>query len=360
VFRPFTITGSEAITGISFDYNLKNPHMVHYNLAVERALPFGMGLSLAYAGSRGFNLLGSREGNPPLPSSVVNGRPVWTGTEGRLNPNIGSVDRETAAFNSWYNSLQFVVRKQVSRGLQFQSAYTWGKNIDEKGGVTGAESGGSSARGSAIYQWRQSDRGRADWDVAQSWRFNGIYHFPNGPQGFAGKLLNGWWMSGILQAQTGLPFTPSTSSPIRGTVGVPDLAPGRTKESIMKGVSPGCLGVAAGTPLGTPQRWFDPCAFTRPPQGMTGNVGRNTLDGPGVLTLDASLAKDTGLRMLGESGALQFRAEVFNVLNRANFSRPNRSVFRATGTQAVPATAGQITATDTTSRQIQFALKVLW
>ena len=93
---------------------------------------------------------------------------------------------------------------------------------------------------------------------------------------------------------------------------------------------------------------------------MTGNVGRNTLDGPGVLTLDASLAKDTGLRMLGESGALQFRAEVFNVLNRPNFSRPNRSVFRATGTQAVPATAGQITATDTTSRQIQFALKVLW
>ena len=84
------------------------------------------------------------------------------------------------------------------------------------------------------------------------------------------------------------------------------------------------------------------------------------MDGPGVLTVDMSMSKDTGLRMLGESGALQFRTEVFNILNRANFSRPNRSVFRATGTQAVPATAAQITATDTTSRQIQFALKVLW
>ena len=128
----------------------------------------------------------------------------------------------------------------------------------------------------------------------------------------------------------------------------------------MKGVSSGCPGVAAGTPLGTPQRWFDPCAFIRAPQGMIGNVGRNTLDGPGVLTVDMSLAKDTGLRVLGEGGAVQFRAEVFNILNRTNFSRPNRNVFQATGTQAVPATAGQITATDTKGREIQFALKLIW
>ena len=128
----------------------------------------------------------------------------------------------------------------------------------------------------------------------------------------------------------------------------------------MKGVSTGCPGVTAGTPIGTPRRWFDPCAFLRPPTGATGNVGRNILDGPGLLTLDMSLAKDTRFGLLGESGAVQFRAEVFNILNRANFSRPNRNVFTARGTQPVPATAAQITSTDTKGREVQFALKFIW
>src|SRR5262249_12410267 len=161
---------------------------------------------------------------------------------------------------------------QIGSGLQFQSAYTWGKLIDEKGGVTAAESGGSTAVGTPIYNWRRADRGRADWDLAHSWRFNSIYHLPrSGRQGVVGNVMNGWWMSGILQAQTGLPFTPSTASPVRGAAAIPDLAPGRTKESIMHGVSSGCPGVPAGTPLGTPTRWFDPCAFLRAPMGATGN-----------------------------------------------------------------------------------------
>jgi hypothetical protein len=106
-------------------------------------------------------------------------------------------------------------------------------------------------------------------------------------------------------------------------------------------------------------KWFDPNAFLAPANtaengGFYGNVGRDTLIGPGLATWDFSILKDTRIR---EKLNLQFRAEVFNVLNRANFNLPNAVVLTPSG---VSPTAGQITSTSTTSRQVQFGLKLLW
>ena len=108
--------------------------------------------------------------------------------------------------------------------------------------------------------------------------------------------------------------------------------------------------------LGTPTQWFNPAAFLAPPiaSGFYGNLGRDTLEGPGLATWDLSLLKDTHLR---EKLNLQFRAELFNLLNRANFNTPNAVTFTPTG---VSPTAGVITSTSTTSRQVQFGLKLLW
>jgi hypothetical protein len=108
--------------------------------------------------------------------------------------------------------------------------------------------------------------------------------------------------------------------------------------------------------LGNPQQWFDPNAFLAPPanSGFFGNLGRDTLSGPGLGTWDFSMLKDTRIH---ESLSVQFRAEIFNLLNRANFNTPNLIVFTPTG---VSGTAGAITSTSTTSRQVQFALKLLW
>ncbi len=108
--------------------------------------------------------------------------------------------------------------------------------------------------------------------------------------------------------------------------------------------------------LGKPTEWFNPAAFLAPPNssGFYGNLGRDTLIGPGLATWDLSFLKDTPIR---EGLALQFRAELFNLLNRANFNTPNAIVFTPTG---VSPTAGVITSTSTTSRQLQFGLKLLW
>ena len=164
-------------------------------------------------------------------------------------------------------------------------------------------------------------------------------------QGAADKLVSGWQMNLIVGLQGGFPFTPqlgfnrsrdgNTSAPDR-----PDMAPGRTLRGIYRG---------------TPDRWFDPAVFALPLAGTYGNAGRNILIGPGLQSFDLSLFKTTPL---SERWKLQFRAEFFNLFNRANFSFPSLIVLTTTGAPA--SSTGRITTTATTSRQVQFGLKLSW
>lgn len=198
------------------------------------------------------------------------------------------------------------------------------------------------------------DRAVADFDITHVWRMNGIYELPRFLSTTPlGGILDGWKASGLLSVTSGLPFTPSLSSN-RSRSGVggggggidrPDVLPGRTVRNIIRG---------------GPNQYFDPTAFTLPPAGFLGNAGRNMLRGPGLANLNLSLSKDTRVKGLGETGTLQFRAEFFNLLNRANFSPPNRIVFSGTGAAVPLPTAGQITSTATPARQIQFALRLLF
>ena len=358
----------------SMEYDQRNPHMLTYNFTVERQLPADMSLSLAYAGSRGFNLQNSNDGNPTQ-YEIRDGHFYWrSAAEGgapRLNPAWTTIQYHVTNKNSWYNSLQFVVNKRLSRGLQFQSSYTWGKTLDEGTGVTVSD-GGTGRNTSAMP--RSMDKALANWNAAHAWRFNAIYRLPQTPlQGFLGKLLNGWWMSGILNLRTGLPFTPALSSNTRTRSqgpSAPELNAGRNNENITQGTSSGCIvlvqgvpqGVPAGTKLGGTERYYDPCAFSVPDPGFMGNAGRNILIGPGSATMDYSLVKDTALGLLGEGGKLEFRAEFFNLLNRANFANPSAEVYAGTTALVQPAldTAGRIGNTATRGREIQLALKVVW
>jgi hypothetical protein len=113
---------------------------------------------------------------------------------------------------------------------------------------------------------------------------------------------------------------------------------------------------------GNPNQWFNPNAFLAPPanSGFYGNLGRDTVDGPGLATWDFSALKNTRLT---ERFTLQFRAELFNLLDRANFNTPNLIVFTpptTTNPTGLSGTAGAITSTSTTARQVQFGLKILW
>jgi hypothetical protein len=371
--------------------------MLSYNLTVERQLPGGMALTLAYAGSRGINILTTTDGNPsvpnglpvngacaPLPAgqtvNLLSGPMCFIATPPRTNPHFSSITLVTADSNSFYNSFQFGLMKQLRKGLQFQSSYTWSKMIDTTQGGGGADYASSPII--ASFPTRLSiDKGLSDFDTTQNFRFNAIYRLPTlaSGNGLVKGVLNGWQASGILSLQSGYPLTPGlqTNRSLSGTniastttsaqEDRPDLVVGRNNSNITSGTTAGCLGVAPGQKLGTPNLYYDPCAFTIPASGFLGTAGRGILRGPGLANLDFSLVKDTAIKHLGESGKLEFRAEAFNILNRPNFLIPSRLVFAGNPTslgptvQAPLSTAGVINSTGgATSRQIQFALKLIF
>jgi hypothetical protein len=158
-------------------------------------------------------------------------------------------------------------------------------------------------------------------------------------------LAEGWRIAAIETLQTGFPFTPQLGfNPTRN---------GDSRNPIRPSWNPAFTGSVLP---GGPNQYFNPNAFVLPPAGTYGNVGRDVLTGPGLASLDFSVLKSTSLT---EKLHLQFRAEFFNILNRANFGTPNAVVFSSAS--STPATtAGVITGTSTTSRQIQFGLKLLF
>ena len=348
------------------DYLIQQPHMLQYNLTVERQLPFAMALTLAYGGSRGINIVNNAEGNPTVPAVLPDGRKFWTGRESRTNPNWADIDLATAGSQSWYNSLQVGLVKRLARGLQFQSAYTWSKVLDETQSQIGGDNNSSSSRAPDPSNL-SLDKGPAAFDLSHNGRFNFIYRMPEltASGGAAGKLVNGWWFSSILSLQSGYPFSPvlqtnrSRSLTGGGGRGIdrPDLLPGRHNDNII---------------LGGPDRYYDPAAFALQEAGFLGTAGRNILRGPAFATLDFSLGKDMQLGFLGEGRKLEFRAEFFDLLNRANFVTPglgigggaaNTSavVFAGRASGELPlATAAKLTGTTSSSRQVQLALKLIF
>jgi hypothetical protein len=355
------------------DYNMKQPHLLQYNLSVQRQLPWNLLTTVAYVGSRGINLNRTVEGNPIIPQ-LVNGEPFWPAGLARRNPAFNNIELKTSGANSWYNAFQVELLKRVSQGLEFQVAYTRSKAIN-----TPMSQLGNDATAGTVYNTNplsnRADRSLSDADTPNIFRFNAIYKLPRtSVKGVVGGLLNGWWTSSIISFQSGQPFAValnsnrSRSGQGGGGSGIdrPNLVAGRTASDIISGTTAGCLGVPAGRALGTPDLYFDPCAFALPAQGFLGNFGRNVLRGPGFSNVDFSLVKDTNLRWLGDAGKLQFRAEIFNILNHANFAQPGRNVFAGSAAgagvniEAPLSTAGVITSTTSTSRQLQFALKLIF
>src|SRR4029077_8203313 len=130
------------------------------------------------------------------------------------------------------------------------------------------------------------------------------------------------------------------------------LKPGASQNPT-SGTSAGCSGFPAGTPLGSASNYYDPCSFSLPLAGTYGNVGRNTIIGPGVADVDLALEKSFKLH---EEANVTFKAEIFNIMNHTNLGLPNGTPLSAAGVATT--SAGRITYTTTSSRQIQFALRI--
>ena len=197
----------------------------------------------------------------------------------------------------------------------------------------------------------KADYGRASFDVKQAGVINATYDLPFGRGNEAGeharveRLIRNWQLSGIETIQSGLPFTPQLSyNPSND---------GDTRNPVRPSWNPNFTGPVI---QGGPNQYFNPNAFIQPLPGTYGNVGRNVLQGPGLVETDLALAKNF---KISERFNLQFRSEFFNILNHTNFNAPNPVVY-ASATGGPSPTAGVITATSTTPRQIQFGLKLLW
>jgi hypothetical protein len=325
-----------------------SPYQIQYNLTVEREILRNTILSLGYLGSSGVHLFSERDQNPPqllpCPGSAT---PAFGCDFGgtvvpnpRANPNFASLNNDAATSHSTYHSLQAAVNRRFTNNLQLQVSYTYSKCIDNGSVSSGLEQGAFEVQDP--YQ-QALDRGRCTFDIRHNARINGVYAFP-----FRGnRLVEGWRVSEILSAYTGMPVT------IQDAVGFDPVGLGGIEGDRPSYANPAPAGCHPNQILGSPDHWFNASCYMLNSPGQLGNIGRTTIDGPGLLNLDVALLKDTRIR---ENFGLQFRAEFFNVINRTNLGSPNNQVFGPGG--VILPTAGQITTTATTSRQVQLALKL--
>ncbi|MGH9558398.1 MAG: carboxypeptidase regulatory-like domain-containing protein [Bryobacteraceae bacterium] len=328
-----------AISPAGVDPNLDTPMIATYNLRIEQRIAPGTVLSIGYIGSHGVHEIISADLNEPVPTSSANGTYYYAPGSPLANPQLGPTWTWISQGTSSYNALQIDLNRRLSRGLSLRAAYTWSKSLDD--GDTLNASAAANAPGlveetSDI----RGDRGLSTFDARNAGSIAFNYDLPLG-----GRFFGGWSLDGIFTARSGFPFTPELSfNPSNN---------GNAQNPVRPSWNPAFHGPVI---VGSPNEWFNPNAFIVGPAGSYGNVGRDTLTGPSLSELDLSLRKTIPL---GERWRAELRVEAFNLLNRANFSTPNIVVF--TSATAPPSgTAGLITSTATSSRQMQFALKLIW
>jgi hypothetical protein len=308
--------------------SVKEPSKLSYNLTVQREIVKNTVLEVAYVGSESHHLQYAYEMNPTslLPSGLFGDPVKGPGValqKDRTNPLYASLTAYQWGANADYNALQVTLRHRSASGLQFQAFYTYSKSIDEKSTIAG---GDSRQEVTTILNPNNlaGDRGLSAFDARQNFVFTTTYPFPFHFQNkVVAAILGGWTVNGIGTFRTGEPFTGRVGRNISGdgdrwTPDRPNLNPGFSPNPT-SGVSAGCPGIKAGTPLGTPDLWYDPCAFSRPAPGTFGNLGRNTIIGPGLFNTDFSAQK---VFKPTERINLQLRGEIFNLFDEAHFYAP--------------------------------------
>jgi hypothetical protein len=318
------VAGPTGLAPQSIDHDFENAYMQSWNLNVQREF-YKTAFMVGYMGSKGTNLITRRNLNQP-----VNGArpfPALSASSPILpNTPLGNVTEVGSSGISSYNALWVTGTRRFTKGCQFNASYAWSKSIDYTSFSTGAIVLQNSFDLSA-------ERGLSDFDARHRFVLSSIYELP-----FDGnEWASGWQLGVIVQSQSGNPFNVVTGN--------------STVNGVANTVRPDVNGPVEI--IGDVDQWFDTAAFTAI-QGF-GNLGRNVLIGPAFNNVDFSVMKTTSL---GERWRVQFRAEIFDLFNHANFGRPGTTV----GTPAF----GRITSTrfptgeSGSSRQIQFALKLMY
>ena len=341
---------------VSFlERNPQRNYVMQWNLSVAQEFSPSLSATLGYVGSRGAHMPYRMDNfDMVLPSLTPAGYLFPSAaTSQTLNPNYGRISGTLWQASSFYDALKANLTERVSHGIQFQAAYTWGRSIDTLS-ATVANDAYPNGMFNQLYFNQQTTRGLSDFNVSQNFVLSFTWQLPGlrSRSRFARWTVNGWQLGGVYRASSGQPFTPLLGGDPLG------LKLDEVSEPPNRLVGPGCSSL---TNSGNPNQYIKTQCLAFPvPGNLRGNLGRNTLIGPGVSNLDFSLIKNSPVRMISENFNLQFRAEFFNILNRANFASPtdNLAVFDQSG-NPIPS-AGLITYTQTPSREIQFALKLIW
>ena len=337
------------------EYNPKRNYVLQWNFNVAQELSPTLVATVGYVGSRGvhepFKMDSLDMVLPSLtPAGYLFPPPATSQT---LNPNYGRISAMLWQANSFYDALEVALAKRMTHGVVFHAAYTWGKSIDTLSSTVADNAYPNSLLNPLFFDQRTT-RGLSDFNVSQNFVVNFTWLVPGlrvGPH-FMNWALGGWQMGGVYRASSGQPFTPLLGGDPAG------MKLDQANELPNRLVGAGC---GTLTNSGNPNHYIKTQCLAFPsPSNLFGNMGRNVLIGPGMSNLDFSLIKNSPVRMISENFNLQFRAEFFNILNRANFSSPtsNLAMFDQNG-NPVPS-AGLITFTQTPSREIQFALKLIW
>jgi hypothetical protein len=369
--------------------DMYTPTLVEYSVRVERELFANTSLTIGYVGSHGYHEIIGVDANDPTPVvcpaspcpptfptildpttgqppfGALAGQPVPAGTY--FNPT--STKPNTALANTWtwvsegrstYNALEIDLDRRFSGGLSVRGVYTLAKAMDDGDSLNATAASNAVALLSNPYN-PMTDWGPATYDVRHSGSINVIYALPfgRGRRFFdsfgnaANGFVSGWTLNSIVTLQSGFPFTPQLAyNPANN---------GDSRNPVRPFLNPAFTGSVV---TGNPNQWFNPSAFIAPPStsGFYGNLGRDTYRGPGLATWDFSAFKDTHV---ASRTTLQLRIEIFNLLNRANFNTPTlitrvlQAPPNSTFAELSP-TAGQVTSTSTTARQVQLGFKVLW
>ena len=385
--------------------NAKRDYVAQWNFNIQQQITPSVAGMVAYVGSRGIHQpFKVDEADLVIPTKTpygylwpqvdINGNLTTGPNAGNppstINPNYGSIRGLFYEGHSYYNALEAQLSKRLSRGFQVQGVFTWAKSMDTSSASVAGDTFGNSISSLHWFDMRLS-RGLSDFNVDKTLVVNGTWELgtPKSLSAPAQWALGGWELGLIFTASGGVPFTPTfgTGSDPQGSLSSDDWAfPNRLGGS-------GCNSL---TNPGNPNNYIKTNCFTVPtwpgdqnswaancnqfppsaqsssgppvaavfPQcfNLRGNSGRNILIGPGVTSLDFSLFKNNYIKRISERFNIQFRAELFNILNHPNFAPPvqgvNTDIFDGTG--APNPAAGLLTRTTTTAREIQFALKIIF
>jgi Carboxypeptidase regulatory-like domain/TonB dependent receptor len=324
----FTVT---APFSYAADEYMQTPYVFQYLFDVQRQISPNLMIDVGYLGNAGHHEDELLDLNDPLPGPgpVQSRRPF---------PSFGVIQTNSDDVNSDYNALSARVEKRFSHGLDFVESYTWGRAIDDMSSVR-------DHTGDTLFPQNpynpMADRGLSNFQLEQRSATSLVYDLPVGKGrallgnigGVANAFLGGWELTGIITVQSGFPYDMNS--------GVDSANIGESGYE-----RPNYTGQNVYLPNPGPTDWFNTAAFTTPPAYTFGDVGRNTLIGPGLADADISLMKNFYVH---ENDHFQFRFETFNTLNHPNWGAPT--------TEITSPGFGTITSTNGNMRELQFGLK---